>query len=73
MCTVSILNNWLCFACLFVYLAEFLAVMEKGDEFRLTVEDDAKWLEWAQRQFAAIAGNDRLIDWQEFKLALKVK
>ncbi|XP_038057987.1 NADPH oxidase 5-like [Patiria miniata] len=47
--------------------------MEKGEEFRLTVEDDAKWLEWAQRQFAAIAGNDRLIDWQEFKLALKVK
>ena len=39
----------------------------------MTVEDDAKWLEWAQRQFAAIAGTDRLIDWQEFKLALKVK
>ncbi|XP_071788669.1 NADPH oxidase 5-like [Asterias amurensis] len=47
--------------------------MEKGDDFRMTVEDDAKWLEWAQRQFAAIAGTDRLIDWQEFKLALKVK
>ncbi|XP_038623411.1 NADPH oxidase 5 [Tachyglossus aculeatus] len=36
-------------------------------------EDDAKWLEWVTRQFEAIAGEDKQIDLEEFKMALKVK
>ncbi|XP_036592479.1 NADPH oxidase 5 [Trichosurus vulpecula] len=39
----------------------------------MNTDDDAKWLEWVSRQFEAIAGEDREIDLQEFKTALKVK
>ncbi|XP_020837969.1 NADPH oxidase 5 isoform X1 [Phascolarctos cinereus] len=39
----------------------------------MNADDDAKWLEWVSRQFETIAGEDREIDLQEFKTALKVK
>ncbi|XP_072471291.1 NADPH oxidase 5 isoform X2 [Notamacropus eugenii] len=39
----------------------------------MNADEDAKWLEWVSRQFEAIAGEDREIDLQEFKTALKVK
>ncbi|XP_056668139.1 NADPH oxidase 5 isoform X1 [Monodelphis domestica] len=39
----------------------------------MNADDDAKWLEWVSFQFEAIAGEDREIDLQEFKKALKVK
>ncbi|XP_044516045.1 NADPH oxidase 5 [Gracilinanus agilis] len=39
----------------------------------MNADDDAKWLEWVSCQFEAIAGEDREIDLQEFKKALKVK
>ncbi|XP_074141319.1 NADPH oxidase 5 [Sminthopsis crassicaudata] len=39
----------------------------------MNADDDAKWLEWVSHQFETIAGEDREIDLQEFKTALKVK
>lgn len=37
------------------------------------MDDDAKWLEWVTKQFENIAGEDKEIDLEEFKTALKVK
>ncbi|XP_074090597.1 NADPH oxidase 5 isoform X2 [Macrotis lagotis] len=39
----------------------------------MNADDDTKWLEWVSHQFEVIAGEDREIDLQEFKTALKVK
>uniref|UniRef100_UPI00398EAA80 NADPH oxidase 5 n=1 Tax=Pristiophorus japonicus TaxID=55135 RepID=UPI00398EAA80 len=39
----------------------------------MSVDDDAKWLEWVTKQFESIAGEDKEIDLEEFKTALKVK
>ncbi|XP_005997125.1 NADPH oxidase 5 [Latimeria chalumnae] len=39
----------------------------------MSMDDDAKWLEWVTKQFASIAGEDKEIDLEEFKAALKVK
>ncbi|XP_023442506.2 NADPH oxidase 5 [Dasypus novemcinctus] len=39
----------------------------------MSVEEDAKWLRWVTHQFEIIAGEDREINLQEFKAALKVK
>ncbi|KAE8618544.1 hypothetical protein XENTR_v10009416 [Xenopus tropicalis] len=39
----------------------------------MSTEDDSKWLEWVTKQFENIAGDDKEIDLEEFKTALKVK
>ncbi|XP_062403693.1 NADPH oxidase 5 [Sardina pilchardus] len=39
----------------------------------MSQEEDARWLEWVTRQFESIAGDDKEIDLDEFKTALKVK
>lgn len=39
----------------------------------MNLEDDTKWLEWVAKQFESIAGEDKEIDLEEFKAALKVK
>ncbi|XP_067412184.1 NADPH oxidase 5 [Emydura macquarii macquarii] len=39
----------------------------------MSIEDDTKWLEWVTKQFESIAGEDKEIDLEEFKTALKVK
>ncbi|XP_078097371.1 NADPH oxidase 5 [Mustelus asterias] len=39
----------------------------------MNVDDDAKWLEWVTKQFENIAGEDKEINLEEFKTALKVK
>ncbi|KAL2093428.1 hypothetical protein ACEWY4_010740 [Coilia grayii] len=39
----------------------------------MSVEEDARWLEWVTKQFESIAGDDKEIDLEEFKTALKVK
>ncbi|XP_053319757.1 NADPH oxidase 5 [Spea bombifrons] len=39
----------------------------------MSTEDDSKWLEWVTKQFETIAGEDKEIDLEEFKSALKVK
>ncbi|XP_015198556.2 NADPH oxidase 5 isoform X2 [Lepisosteus oculatus] len=39
----------------------------------MSVDDDARWLEWVTKQFESIAGDDKEIDLEEFKTALKVK
>ncbi|MEE6503518.1 hypothetical protein FKM82_004844 [Ascaphus truei] len=39
----------------------------------MSTEDDSKWLEWVTKQFECIAGEDKEIDLEEFKTALKVK
>ncbi|XP_075995786.1 NADPH oxidase 5 isoform X1 [Genypterus blacodes] len=39
----------------------------------MSLDDDANWLEWVTRQFESIAGDDKEIDLEEFKTALKVK
>ncbi|XP_078386184.1 NADPH oxidase 5 [Cetorhinus maximus] len=39
----------------------------------MSVDDDAKWLEWVTKQFENIAGEDKEINLEEFKTALKVK
>ncbi|XP_077567473.1 NADPH oxidase 5 isoform X3 [Stigmatopora nigra] len=36
-------------------------------------DEDARWLEWVTKQFESIAGEDKEIDLDEFKTALKVK
>ena len=43
------------------------------DYYVFSMDEDSRWLEWAERQFIAIAGEDQQIDLQEFKTALKVK
>ncbi|XP_028307631.1 NADPH oxidase 5 [Gouania willdenowi] len=37
------------------------------------MDEDARWLEWVTKQFEIIAGEDKEIDLDEFKTALKVK
>ncbi|XP_068452623.1 NADPH oxidase 5 [Clinocottus analis] len=39
----------------------------------MSVEEDARWLDWVTKQFESIAGDDKEIDLNEFKTALKVK
>uniref|UniRef100_A0A3Q0SQP8 NADPH oxidase 5 n=1 Tax=Amphilophus citrinellus TaxID=61819 RepID=A0A3Q0SQP8_AMPCI len=39
----------------------------------MSLDDDARWLEWVTKQFETIAGDDKEIDLEEFKTALKVK
>uniref|UniRef100_A0A8D0AM18 NADPH oxidase 5 n=1 Tax=Sander lucioperca TaxID=283035 RepID=A0A8D0AM18_SANLU len=42
-------------------------------DFSMSVDEDARWLEWVTKQFESIAGDDKEIDIDEFKTALKVK
>ncbi|KAL4613406.1 NADPH oxidase 5 [Arapaima gigas] len=39
----------------------------------MSFDEDTRWLEWVTRQFETIAGEDKEIDLEEFKTALKVK
>nr|XP_046251048.1 NADPH oxidase 5 isoform X1 [Scatophagus argus] len=39
----------------------------------MSLDEDARWLEWVTKQFETIAGEDKEIDIDEFKTALKVK
>lgn len=39
----------------------------------MTLDEDARWLEWVTKQFESIAGDNKEIDLVEFKSALKVK
>ncbi|XP_017295344.1 NADPH oxidase 5 [Kryptolebias marmoratus] len=39
----------------------------------MSSDEDARWLEWVTKQFENIAGEDKEIDLDEFKTALKVK
>lgn len=39
----------------------------------MSVDEDTRWLEWVTKQFETIAGEDKEINLDEFKTALKVK
>lgn len=39
----------------------------------MSLDEDTRWLEWVTKQFETIAGEDKEIDLDEFKSALKVK
>ncbi|KAF3706013.1 NADPH oxidase 5 [Channa argus] len=39
----------------------------------MSVDEDSRWLEWVTKQFESIAGDDKEINLEEFKTALKVK
>ena len=39
----------------------------------IVTDEEAIWLQWAEKQFIAIAGEDQQIDLDEFKTALQVK
>lgn len=39
----------------------------------MSVDEDTRWLEWVTKQFETIAGEDKEIDLDEFKAAIKVK
>ncbi|XP_019729461.1 NADPH oxidase 5 isoform X2 [Hippocampus comes] len=39
----------------------------------MSADEDARWLDWVTKQFESIAGDDKEIDLDEFKTALKVK
>uniref|UniRef100_A0A3Q3QU02 NADPH oxidase, EF-hand calcium binding domain 5 n=1 Tax=Monopterus albus TaxID=43700 RepID=A0A3Q3QU02_MONAL len=39
----------------------------------MSVDEDTRWLEWITKQFESIAGDDKEIDLDQFKAALKVK
>lgn len=39
----------------------------------MSLDEDTRWLEWVTEQFENIAGDDKEIDLDEFKTALKVK
>ncbi|MED6278895.1 hypothetical protein CHARACLAT_028697 [Characodon lateralis] len=39
----------------------------------MSVDEDGRWLEWVTKQFETIAGDDKEIDIDEFKTALKVR
>ncbi|XP_044048163.1 NADPH oxidase 5 isoform X2 [Siniperca chuatsi] len=39
----------------------------------MSLDEDARWLDWMTKQFESIAGDDKEIDIDEFKTALKVK
>ncbi|XP_032905988.1 NADPH oxidase 5 [Amblyraja radiata] len=47
--------------------------MNGNNDSTISMDDDAKWLEWVTKQFENIAGEDKEIDLEEFKKALKVK
>lgn len=42
-------------------------------EVNMSLDEDTRWLEWVTKQFETIAGDDKEIDLDEFKTALKVK
>ncbi|KAM5339339.1 NADPH oxidase 5-like [Glossophaga mutica] len=50
-----------------------MAFVPAGVSDTMSVKEDAKWLQWVTRQFETIAGEDRVINLQEFKTALNVK
>ncbi|KAK2842877.1 hypothetical protein Q5P01_013077 [Channa striata] len=39
----------------------------------MSLDEDTRWLEWVTKQFESIAGEDKEINLEEFKTALKVK
>ncbi|XP_066525524.1 NADPH oxidase 5 [Hoplias malabaricus] len=39
----------------------------------MSLDEDTRWLEWVTKQFESIAGEDKEIDLNQFKTALKVK
>uniref|UniRef100_A0A8C8ST86 NADPH oxidase 5 n=1 Tax=Pelusios castaneus TaxID=367368 RepID=A0A8C8ST86_9SAUR len=43
------------------------------EEITMSIDDEAKWLEWVTKQFESIAGEEKEIDLEGFKTALKVK
>ncbi|XP_038669483.1 NADPH oxidase 5 [Scyliorhinus canicula] len=47
--------------------------MVMNKDSTMSVDDDANWLEWVTKQFENIAGEDKEINLEEFKTALKVK
>uniref|UniRef100_A0A671THU0 NADPH oxidase 5 n=1 Tax=Sparus aurata TaxID=8175 RepID=A0A671THU0_SPAAU len=44
-----------------------------AERVTMSLDEDARWLEWMTKQFESIAGDDKEIDLDEFKTALKVK
>ncbi|KAF7658706.1 hypothetical protein LDENG_00008480, partial [Lucifuga dentata] len=44
-----------------------------ASQVTMSLDEDARWLEWVTKQFESIAGDDKEIDIDEFKTALKVK
>uniref|UniRef100_A0AAR2L261 NADPH oxidase, EF-hand calcium binding domain 5 n=1 Tax=Pygocentrus nattereri TaxID=42514 RepID=A0AAR2L261_PYGNA len=44
-----------------------------NSESFMSLDEDTRWLEWVTKQFESIAGEDKEIDLDEFKTALKVK
>ncbi|KAF6131770.1 NADPH oxidase 5 [Phyllostomus discolor] len=50
-----------------------MAFVPAGVSDTMNAKEDAKWLQWVTRQFETIAGEDRVINLQEFKAALNVK
>uniref|UniRef100_A0A8C2I760 NADPH oxidase, EF-hand calcium binding domain 5 n=1 Tax=Cyprinus carpio TaxID=7962 RepID=A0A8C2I760_CYPCA len=49
------------------------AQQEQGCQGDMSIDEDTRWLEWVTKQFESIAGDDKEIDLDEFKTALKVK
>uniref|UniRef100_A0A673J8T1 NADPH oxidase, EF-hand calcium binding domain 5 n=1 Tax=Sinocyclocheilus rhinocerous TaxID=307959 RepID=A0A673J8T1_9TELE len=49
------------------------AQQAQGCQGDMSLEEDSRWLEWVTKQFESIAGDDKEIDLDEFKTALKVK
>lgn len=44
-----------------------------AEAVNMSLDEDARWLDWVTKQFESIAGDDKEIDIDEFKTALKVK
>ncbi len=53
-----------------IYTANTVCVDWSRD---MSLEEDSRWLEWVTKQFESIAGDDKEINLEEFKTALKVK
>ncbi|KAG5273670.1 hypothetical protein AALO_G00154140 [Alosa alosa] len=51
----------------------FMAIRNSSTPCTMSQDEDARWLEWVTKQFESIAGDDKEIDLDEFKTALKVK
>lgn len=55
------------------HLFHHLFLLPAAELINMSLDEDARWLEWVTRQFESIAGEDKEIDIDEFKTALKVK
>ncbi|XP_028813161.1 NADPH oxidase 5 isoform X2 [Denticeps clupeoides] len=62
-----------CYYIVYIFNANCVYGYKHTNRRTMSLDEDARWLEWVTKQFESIAGDDKEIDLDEFKTALKVK